>query len=120
MSGIYIPNMEMPKNCLACDWCAHTIPADNYICYRLNRAVIGVAEEDVNETVNACCPLVPVPSHGRCIDADALTEKLKKHREYHLDGSSSGAAISNGIGQCLDIINGKECTTIIPAEGGET
>ena len=74
MSGIYIPGMEMPRNCLACDWCAHTIPADNYICYRLNRAVIGVAKEDVDETVNACCPLIPVPEHGRLIDADALKE----------------------------------------------
>lgn len=59
---------------------------------------------------------VPVPPHGRLIDADALTAKLQRHREYHSDGSKSGAAISNGIGQCLDIINGKECPTIIPAE----
>lgn len=72
--GVYIKDMEMPTSCLKCDWCAHTIPADNYICYRLNRAVIGVAEEDVNETVNACCPLVPVPPHGNLIDRDALVK----------------------------------------------
>ncbi len=70
--GVYIKGMEMPRNCLECDWCVHTIPADNYICYRLNRAVIGVAKEDVNETVNACCPISPVQSHGRLIDADEL------------------------------------------------
>ena len=61
---------------------------------------------------------ISVPSHGRLIDADALTVKLQRHREYHSDDSKSGAAISNGIGQCLDIINGKECPTIIPAEEG--
>ena len=61
---------------------------------------------------------VPAPPHGRLIDADALTVKLQRHREFHSDGSKSGAAISNGIGQCLDIINGKECPTIIPAEEG--
>ena len=81
-------------------------------------------------TVHKCLPgmreyvekgiAVPVPAHGRLIDADALTVKLQRHREYHSDESKSGAAISNGIGQCLDIINGKECPTIIPAEEGET
>lgn len=76
MSGIYIKGMEMPTSCLECDWCAHTIPADNYICYRLNRAVIGVAKEDVDESVNVCCPLVPVPPHGRLIDADALAKNV--------------------------------------------
>ena len=72
--SILIRGMDMPKSCLKCDWCAHTIPADNYICYRLNRAVIGVAEEDVNETVNACCPLIPVPPHGRLGDLDKLEQ----------------------------------------------
>lgn len=76
MSGIYIKGMEMPTSCLSCEWCVHTIPADNYICYRLNRAVIGVVEEDVNETVNVCCPLIPVPDHGRLIDADAMCDGL--------------------------------------------
>lgn len=76
--GVYIHNMEMPRNCLACDWCVHTIPADNYICYRLNRAVIGVAKEDVNETVNACCPIVPVPSHGDLIDRDAFEKDISE------------------------------------------
>ncbi len=78
--SVLIKGMEMPKNCLACDWCVHTIPADNYICYRLNRAVIGVAKEDVNETVNVCCPLVPVPPHGDLIDKDATMNAILEER----------------------------------------
>lgn len=112
--GLYIKNMEMPK--YGCDHCF--LRTGNY-CGRIekNEPVVEYARKSER---HPDCPLVPVPSHGRCIDADALTEKLKKHREYHLDGSSSGAAISNGIGQCLDIINGKECPTIISAEEAET
>lgn len=103
MSGVYI-NMEMPKSCSRCFCMASCKLWKNIIAPEFNR--------------HRNCPLVPVPPHGRLIDADALTVKLQRHREYHSDGSKSGAAISNGIGQCLDIINGKECPTIIPAEEG--
>lgn len=109
--GVYIHNMEMPRNCLACDWCAHTIPADNYICYRLNRAVIGVAKEDVNETVNACCPLVPVPPHGDLIDRrEAIIDANERAYDFWLSDDEVNATI-----QFLN-----EQTTIIPAEEGET
>lgn len=74
MSGIYIPGMEMPTSCGECEWCVHTIPADKYICKRMKRAVIGVCETDV-ETVNVCCPLVPVPEHGRLGDLDELLDR---------------------------------------------
>ena len=98
--GVYIKGMEMPT-------CGHTtirIYADGTVEHEHTERKLGTA--------------VPVPAHGRLIDADALTVKLQRHREFHSDGSKSGAAISNGIGQCLDIINGKECPTIIPAEEG--
>ena len=74
--SVLVKGMEMPKSCLECDWCAHTIPADNYICYRLNRAVIGVAEEDVDKSVNVCCPIVPIQSHGDLIDRNELISGL--------------------------------------------
>lgn len=102
--GIYLPNMEMPRK----GQMLVIFPdGTSYVCFN------GMRERLTQTTA------VPVPPHGRLIDADALTEKLKKHREYHSDGSNSGAAISNGIGQCLDIINGRECPTIIEAEEGE-
>lgn len=122
--GVYIKGMEMPKNCLACDWCAHTIPADNYICYRLNRAVIGVAKEDVDETVNACCPIVPVPPHGRLIDADALLERFEKEekaadehgRDFSFSFKSGGENCTEWwpVQQMLT-----DAPTIIEAEEGE-
>ena len=118
--GVYIKGMEMPTSCpcellgigydLSCSFAVGGIPArvkEYYECCQ-------------NGTRPSWCPLVYVPPHGRLIDADAVTAKLKRHREYHSDGSKSGAAISNGIGQCLDIINGKDAPTIIPEEEGET
>lgn len=109
--SILIKNMEMPKEN---DYTIAIVYGDGVVTeYHEDYWIRGTDGEKQLGTA------VPVPPHGRLIDADALTEKLKKHREYHLDGSSSGAAISNGIGQCLDIINGKECPTIIPAEEGE-
>ena len=114
--GIYIKDMETPTRCGRCDMRIAIYDDgafDHYECC-ITAAIIDNVGEKMED-----CPLIPVPPHGRLIDADALTEKLKKHREYHSDGSNSGAAISNGIGQCLDIINGRECPTIIEAEEGE-
>lgn len=58
--GIYLPNMEMPENCICCDlshedgWCpAKQTYTDSY--------------------TFKTCPLIPVPPHGRCIDANSKT-----------------------------------------------
>jgi len=59
--SILIKGMEMPKNCALCKfrgagetWCPFTL-----------REVPG-------NTIPEDCPLVPVPPHGRLIDADEL------------------------------------------------
>lgn len=106
--GVYIKGMEMPQAPERCR---------AYMDFRIWHDGTVEARIGPKETEYKA---VSVPQHGRLIDADALTVKLQRHREYHSDESKSGAAISNGIGQCLDIINGKECPTIIPAEEGET
>jgi hypothetical protein len=109
--SILIKGMEMPTSCLECDWCAHTIPADNYICYRLNRAVIGVAKEDVNETVNACCPIFPVPKHGRLIDANALARFLLN--KYWDSSWISSSVLDRFVSEIAN------APTIIPADPAE-
>ena len=112
--GVYIKGMEMPKSCGNCFFDSH---CDNW---RLRNW--GAPPPDD-------CPLVPVPPHGRLIDADALTET------------------TDGIWDCNDLYfqpNDKICDpndckgckwretmdcfrrmvrhapTIIPAEEGET
>lgn len=70
--GVYIPNMEMPTSCLECrlyndPWCM----AKNRNQWRTayNRPPKGERQND--------CPLVPVPPHGRLIDADALENEAQ-------------------------------------------
>ena len=60
MSGIYIPGLAMPTNCLDCPVYWDKCP---------NFETEG---EEYLERIHPDCPLVPVPEHGRLIDADRL------------------------------------------------
>ena len=105
--GIYIPNMEMPKSCKEC--------YDKGICYHIHHIaycpLCGEIENPASYVLASIkrpdCPLVPVPPHGRLIDADEAIGHL-----------------FNGE-QCLyswdEIEEAVDATpTIIPAEEGET
>lgn len=64
MSGIYIPGMEMPKNCFDCplfdDVYTDADGDDDYSCG------LGVPLDyyQASGETNKGCPLVPVPPHG--------------------------------------------------------
>lgn len=64
MSGVYIKGMEMPESCAEC----------------LNIGWQYVFECNLNDVESGArlgsCPLIPVPPHGRLIDADALCDGL--------------------------------------------
>ena len=64
MSGIYIHGMEMPTNEEECKL-FQGAPFRAPFC-----AILNVCRGLKN------CPLIPVPDHGRLIDADALIEQL--------------------------------------------
>ena len=63
MSGIYIPNMQMPTNCCQC-------PVNMELCKRGYKYLLEHPE--LYDERAKDCPLIPVPDHGRLIDADAL------------------------------------------------
>ena len=70
--GVYIKDMEMPKGCAFC-----RIGKRNW-----KKMVCPLCDEewDIHDPMSADhrldnCPLVPVPPHGRLIDADALMKK---------------------------------------------
>lgn len=64
MSGIYIPGMAMPTSCYLC-------PVNKDDGFGFFTCGVTHSECDfINLPSN--CPLVPVPEHGRLIDADAL------------------------------------------------
>ena len=56
--GVYIPGMRMPKDCCGCPFNVFKI------------CLINTLQEG-KYTVTHSCPLIPVPKHGRLIDADA-------------------------------------------------
>ena len=68
--SIYIKDMKKPENCYACP------------CYNDEYGkcqIEGNWEKGyVYDTTPDWCPLIPVPDHGRLIDADALV-----HSYYH-------------------------------------
>ena len=61
--GVYIKGMEMPKNCGYCP--IRHLGGDGDECF------LG-AKITEYQTRPEDCPLIPVPPHGRLIDADAL------------------------------------------------
>ena len=76
--SILIKGMEMPTRCGRCDM---RIPAfddgmfDHYECC-ITAAIIDNLGEKMSD-----CPLVPVPPHGRLIDADTIHERFLEVRD---------------------------------------
>lgn len=91
--GIYI-NMELPNNCINC---AARHGAE---CWLADCSYIP----NIRKERPKWCPLVPVPPHGRLIDADALTKHIKR------DGIASDPFVKI----VCDYF--KDAPTIIPAE----
>ena len=107
MSGIYIPGMEMPDRCYACPMCSDTdccgISHGSYIEYR------GLDVEVAIDHRPDWCPLIPVPDHGRLIDADALLKDIAPTDE---DEDNGAKLLMNVFCQVV-----KTRPTIIPADG---
>ena len=97
--GVYIPDMELPSSCLFCDIPVRVQPCpvdhDNVSNYKTSR--------------HPACPFIPVPPHGRLIDASALFEEV-----YKVWGTEYDASECNSL---MGFIN--EAPTIIPAEPAE-
>ena len=112
MSGIYIPNMEMPTRCFACSMC------DMGCCGISKGPYIEYRDVDIELAMNArpdWCPLVPVPDHGRLIDADALIQDSYKKARGILEESMNPCdrAVVISAVKCSEII---DAPTIIPAD----
>lgn len=72
MSDILIKRMEMPTNCGECLFAILSPTGESLICnYMLSR--VSWEERPFD------CPLVPVPKHGRLIDADDLIRRCNQH-----------------------------------------
>ena len=108
MSGIYIPGMEMPTSCYLCP-----VNKDDGFGY----FTCGVTHSECDFLkLPPDCPLIPVPDHGRLIDADAF----ERHECNGCDGACEALPCDciNCDAECrcdfmLDI---HAAPTIIPAD----
>ena len=105
--SILIKDMEMPDRCFACPLCDVidsevncAISHGSYIEYR------EIAEQTAINGRSSDCPLIPVPPHGRLIDADALIAKQQEDADLFNNYYSLLNAVAN-------IAN---APTIIPAD----
>ncbi len=105
--GVYIKGMEMPFCCLVCP-CSGTDNTEDgnevWICEASK--LRQLTTEDKIEHRPEWCPLVPVPPHGRLIDADAIS-----YDKIMLDGGDFYYGVT------MPYIY--RMTTIIPAELAE-
>ena len=94
--SVYIKGMEMPQNCASCGFVRQTEFLEDYCCLANDDGYITNIFWRLDD-----CPLVPVPDHGRLIDADAMC---------------NGLALYNPV-----VIYAECMPTIIPAdkEGGD-
>ena len=107
--GVYIKGMEMPVTCCHCplmgydpdrEWFDSMARTGAHICVLTGELIDNTKREEH-------CPLVPVPSHGRLIDADEFLKRAIGTKCFRGD-----------YALMLEELVG-ESTTIIPAEEGE-
>lgn len=96
--SLLVKGMEMPK-CDECFWCiGHRIK-----CPAGSKDVLLGGR-------HPCCPLVPVPPHGRLGDLDILKERVTKR----LYASNHGSMAEAYYAALIDLIDGTP--TVIQAE----
>lgn len=97
--SVYIKGMEMP------DKCGHCRFASAFDC-----GVTGnfISTHSIRQPD---CPLVPVPEHGRLIDADALGISLEKLAADKWNQKAAPINWSYAFEECLEMVD--NATTII-------
>jgi hypothetical protein len=100
-------NMEMPKNCMLCNFCVEEAdPANGEMCLVTGRLMPPCNHERLDD-----CPLIEVPPHGNLIDADAIN---------HEDEIWKKKCIPQQVVYNAWVVAG-EMPTVIPADkDGET
>ncbi len=112
--GVYIRGMEMPS---CCDNCWELDDYGDYPRCRITEEQRGY-NFPIREKRMDNCPLVPVPPHGRLIDADALEHDFREDAEDAWNKEASPISWADAFDELADMV--AEAPTIIPAseEGG--
>ena len=101
---VLIKGMEMPNNCCGCDFSDFTPTGKIPFCRRTRK---DLAADVYFNKRDSDCPLVPVPPHGRLIDADEMRD------EWLINGENEYVYDTNAFLESID-----NQPTVIPAEFG--
>lgn len=107
--GVYIKGMEMPTSCISCPLnFGEKRPEYGLTIYcPYSDGVISWRDKAFDNGRLASCGIVPVPPHGRLIDADALRADWLENgeNEYVYDTN----AFLDSLDDAPTIIPAKEC-----------
>lgn len=112
MSGIYISGMDMPSF--------------EHQSWDVRHGTDGkwyVVDTNAETSDGEWHEIIPVPPHGRLIDADALSDMLNKYkREYALEAGDKKdfGIMQKAFGLRDAELMAESLPTILPAEEGET
>ena len=116
MSGIYIPGMEMPKNCHDCPLCFFR---------RCLADGVDLTEKETRPHAERreACTLIPVPEHGRLGDLDAIVGEIQNAIDnisysYLYKTREAQCARERGMEFAKDIV--LYAPTVIPPSKEET
>ena len=105
--GVYIPNMNKPKECKECQW-----HLDFYIEDKQVGGLCTITEKDDKENT---CPLIEIPTpHGRLIDADKLRATLRRWTEDEWNQKASPVSWAYAYEDLIDLID--DAPTILDKE----
>ena len=109
--SVLIKGMKMPQNCMLCPFCVEEAdPANGEMCMVTGTLMPPCTRERLDN-----CPLVPVPEHGRLIDADKLINDGEYHEVPIFDTDGSW---DDNI-KCIEVDDIVNAPTIIPADKGD-
>lgn len=74
MSGIYIPNIKMPKNCYECPIRRRM---GLYIICTVTKEEFSIADKNILFYRLEDCPLIPVPDHGELVERDDVVNDVR-------------------------------------------
>lgn len=111
--GVYIKGMEMPTRCAECRLSTVHSFNERPLCDALVE-YMSYGEWETKRLDN--CPLVPVPKHGRLIDADAEVARVQNLYNKAIAKDPEMGCVSVYEGEIAVL---KLAPTIIPAEEGE-
>lgn len=115
--SVLIRGMEMPPDCFYCK--LSFMSGERLFCSAMKN------EEVLRRKIDPNCPLIPVPPHGRLIDADEILEHkyatIPPYRKEYSDGKPKSEdeviAFKFGWNDAIDAIVAN-APTIIEAESG--